>query len=135
MTKFVFIASAVSTAALQVAFSSVALAQASLPAVEVTASPLRQVSRQEAKEIAGLYWMNDGRLMRLTSQSGAIVANLEGEPTVRLLAVKADELQSEDGRVQMRFAADPARGTSDVKVTLLEPGTAVRRPSGTTAGR
>lgn len=109
--------------ALLVGLTGAAQAQPPSTSVEIVASPLRAVKAHEADDLKGLYFMSDGRRMRLNYRLGAIVADLDGEPVTELRAVSARELRSADGRMQMRFEVDSWRDRTDVTVTLLKGAT------------
>lgn len=105
---------------LLVGLTGAAQAQPPSTSVEIVASPLRAVKAYEADDLKGLYFMSDGRLMRLSYRCGTIVADLDGEPVTELHAVSARQLRSADARMQMRFDVDSWLGRSDVTVTLLK---------------
>lgn len=108
---------------LLVGLTGAAQAQPPSTSVEIVASPLRAVKAHEADDLKGLYFMSDGRRMRLNYRLGTIVADLDGEPVTELRALSARELRSSDGRMQMRFDVDSWRDRIDVTVTLLKGAT------------
>ena len=124
-----FFQAALTTTVSALLVSLAGAAQAQTPSVEIIASPLRAVMASEADDLKGLYFMSDGRLMRLNYRRGTIVAHLDGEPATELHAVSARELRSADGRMQMRFAVDSGLGRSDVTVTLLKGDTVAQLTS------
>lgn len=75
-----------------------------LPTVQVTAPPRTiHVSENEAAQISGAYQMSNGWRLKVTPARGGIVAAIDRERPMRLLAVSADKYVTRDGNVTMEF--------------------------------
>jgi hypothetical protein len=89
-----------------------ALAQISSPAhaamqtVQVSGPALRRLSEAEYQNVKGLYWMSDGRLLKLHRQGLRLWAEVDGEPSTEVRAVSPTHLASLDGRMSFRFGGD-----------------------------
>jgi hypothetical protein len=108
-------------AALTLAIAA-ATAQADTQTVEVTATALRDVPRQLADEAKGLYFMSDGRRMRMWRSGPQVVASLDGEARAELRAVDARTLRSADGRMTVRITSQPSDPSTDIVVSLIPQG-------------
>lgn len=91
---------------------------AQMPQVEVIAPALRDITRQQATEFEGLYWMSDGRRMKLWRQGSRIVASLDGAPNAELGLVGSHWVRSSNGRFDVRFTSQPDSPRTELTVTL-----------------
>ncbi|WP_156116633.1 hypothetical protein [Massilia sp. 9096] len=76
----------------------------SLLTVQVTAPPQAiHVSEDETMPISGTYAMSNGWRMHVQPARDGIVAKIDKERPMRLLAVSADKYMTRDGNVVMEF--------------------------------
>ena len=101
---------------------SLGTAVAQMPQVAATAPDLREITRTETLEYRGLYWMSDGRRMKLWRHGNRIVASLDGVPNTELRPAGNRWLRSSDGRFDVRFTSEPGSALTQLTLTLT-PGT------------
>lgn len=77
---------------------------ATLPTVQVTAPPRTvHVSENETAQISGAYQMSNGWRLKVGPARDGIVAAIDRERPMRLVAVSADKYVTRDGNVTMEF--------------------------------
>jgi hypothetical protein len=90
--------------------------------VGAAATPLRGLFPSEGAAIVGTYRLSDGRAMVLRQRGRAIVADLDGVPTTRLMAGAAGTLYAADDSMRLRFDNDAQTEEAAVTVSLRTGG-------------
>ncbi len=95
-------------------------AHAGADRIEVQGRAPVRLSALAVKDLAGSYAMEDGRVLDVTPRGLRLNAELEGLPSVRLVALSPTRLQSVDGRMTLDF--DTAENGNARGVTLTIDG-------------
>jgi hypothetical protein len=81
-----------------------------MPTVQVTATPrVFQISDGDTEAISGTYRISNGWRLKVEPARDGIVAQIDKQHKMRLIALSADKFVTADGNVAMEFNRGPDR--------------------------